>query len=166
MDGKVVLGHINNESKRFHVCVANRVQLIQDLSSPSQRRYINSVENPADEGSCGMTAKQFVEKSKWLEGPEFLKDSEETWLMGDIVKSKVDTTDPEVKVNVNVNAVTEKKDILSRLHRFSRLNKAKAAVAICLRYKANLKEKAITKKDESMNRKPESERAEEVLASA
>lgn len=83
-----------------------------------------------DEGSRGTTAKQFVEKSKWLKGPEFLKESEETWLTGDIVESKVDTTDPEVKVNVNVNVVTEKNDILSRLDRFSSLNKAKTAVAI------------------------------------
>ena len=66
-DSKVVLGYICNESKRFHVYVANRVQLIQDLSSPSQWRYVNSAENPADEGSRSMTAKQFVENSKWLE---------------------------------------------------------------------------------------------------
>ena len=50
-DSKVVLGYIYNESRRFHVYVANRVQLIQDLSSPSQWRFVNSAENPADEGS-------------------------------------------------------------------------------------------------------------------
>ena len=63
---------------------------------------MNSAENPADEGSRGMTAKQFVERSKWLEGPEFLKDSEETWQTGDIIESKVDPADPEVKVNVKL----------------------------------------------------------------
>ena len=124
-DSKVVLGYISNDSKRFHVYVANRVQLIQDLSSPSQWRYVNSAENPADEGSRGMTAKQFVERSKWLEGPESLKDSEETWQTGDIIKSKVDPADPEVKVNVNANVVTEKNDMLSRLDRFSSLNTVK-----------------------------------------
>ena len=81
-----------------------------------------------------MTAKQFVERSKWLEGPEFLKDSEETWQTGDVIKSKVDPANPEVKVNVNANVVTEKNDMLSRLDRFSSLNTATAAVAICLRY--------------------------------
>ena len=108
---------------------------------------MNSAENPADEGSRGMTAQQFVERSKWLEGPEFWKDSEETWQTGDIIKSKVDPADPEVKVNVNANMLTEKNDMLSRLGRFSSLNTAKAAVAICLRYKNNLREKAVTKKD-------------------
>ena len=35
-DSKVVLGFINNESRRFHVYVASRVQLIRDCNSPSQ----------------------------------------------------------------------------------------------------------------------------------
>ena len=78
----------------------------------------------------------------------------------------MDPADPEVKVNVNANVVTEKNDMLSRLDRFSSLNMAKAAVAICLRYKNNLREKAVTKKDESMNRKPESEGRERVSASS
>jgi hypothetical protein len=41
----------------------------------------------------------------------------------------------------------------------------KAAVTICLRYKNNLKEKAITKKDELMNRKPESEKVKQRFES-
>ena len=34
-DSKVVLGFIGNESSRFHVYVANRVQLIHDHTTPS-----------------------------------------------------------------------------------------------------------------------------------
>jgi hypothetical protein len=64
MDSKVVMGYISNESKRFHVYVANRVQLIQDLSSSSLWRYISSAENPADEGSRSMTAKKNPSVSK------------------------------------------------------------------------------------------------------
>ena len=37
-DSKVVLGYIKNDSKRFHVFVANRVQQIRDQTSPSQWR--------------------------------------------------------------------------------------------------------------------------------
>ena len=96
---------------------------------------------------------------------EFLKDSEEIWLTGDVVESKVNATDPEVKVNVNVNVATEKNDMLSRLDRFPNLNTMKAAVTICLRYKKNPKEKAIRKKDELMNRKPESKKVEQRLES-
>ena len=33
---KVVLGYINNESRRFQVYVANRIQQIRDLSEPNR----------------------------------------------------------------------------------------------------------------------------------
>lgn len=45
-DSEVVLGFINNESRRFHVYVANRVQLIRDHTSPKQWRYVGSSSNP------------------------------------------------------------------------------------------------------------------------
>ena len=35
-DSKVVLGYICNESRRFHIYVANRVQTIRKISSPDQ----------------------------------------------------------------------------------------------------------------------------------
>ena len=37
-DSKVVLGYIANESRRFYVYVANRVQIIRSLSTPEQWR--------------------------------------------------------------------------------------------------------------------------------
>jgi hypothetical protein len=48
-DSKVVLGYINNDAKRFHIFVANRVQQIRECTNPNQWRYIESKENPADE---------------------------------------------------------------------------------------------------------------------
>jgi len=47
-DSKVVLGYIQNESRRFYVYVANRVQIIRGISSPSQWRYVDTSKNPAD----------------------------------------------------------------------------------------------------------------------
>ena len=41
-DSKVVLGYLNDESKRFHVYVANRVQEIQDCTDKKQWRYTES----------------------------------------------------------------------------------------------------------------------------
>lgn len=43
-----VLGYINNEARRFHTFVANRVQRIHRSTTPEQWRYIPSDENPAD----------------------------------------------------------------------------------------------------------------------
>ena len=55
-DSKVILGYISNESRRFHVYVANCVQEIHDKSSPKQRKYVETKSNPADEGSRGVCA--------------------------------------------------------------------------------------------------------------
>ena len=55
-DSKVILGYISNESRRFHVYVANRVQEIQDKTSPKQWKYVETKSNPADEGLRGISA--------------------------------------------------------------------------------------------------------------
>ena len=74
-DSRVVLGYISNEAKRFHVYVANRVQQICDLTDSNSWFYVEIKSNPADEASRGLAAKQLVEGSRWLIGPEFLWES-------------------------------------------------------------------------------------------
>ncbi|XP_067026397.1 uncharacterized protein [Acropora muricata] len=63
-DSKVVHGFISNESRRFHVYVANRAQFIRDQTSAEQWRYVES-------------AKDFIRKSQWIRGPEFLWQTED-----------------------------------------------------------------------------------------
>ena len=50
-DSQVFLGYINNESKRFKVLVANRVQLICDNLNTNQWHYVDPKSNPADDAS-------------------------------------------------------------------------------------------------------------------
>ena len=45
-DSEVVIGYINNESRRFHVYVGNRVQHIRDRSKPEHRHHIAGKDNP------------------------------------------------------------------------------------------------------------------------
>ena len=71
-DSKIVLGYIANDSRRFHIFVANRVQQIHDHSVSSQWRYIETKENPADIASRGVSAEDLVQNRKWFNGPEFL----------------------------------------------------------------------------------------------
>ncbi|XP_064646730.1 uncharacterized protein LOC135499716 [Lineus longissimus] len=56
-DSTVVLGYISNETKKFHIFVANRTQQIRDVSSPQQWSHVNTTENPADTASRGSDAK-------------------------------------------------------------------------------------------------------------
>ncbi|VDI29683.1 Hypothetical predicted protein [Mytilus galloprovincialis] len=50
-DSKVVLGYISNETRRFFIYVANRVEKIRKFSSPSQWNYVSTNRNPADFGN-------------------------------------------------------------------------------------------------------------------
>ena len=71
-DSREVLGYINNEAKRFHVYVANRIQQIRDLTDPNSCFYLDTSSDPADDASRGLTAKQLSGDSRWLTGPELL----------------------------------------------------------------------------------------------
>ena len=73
VDSKIVLGYINNEARRFHIYLANRIQQIRDLTLSEEWHYVESKCNPSDEASRGFGAKTFVSaRAKWLAGPEFL----------------------------------------------------------------------------------------------
>ena len=68
----MVLGYIQNESRRFYVYVANRVQMIRNVSEPNQWRYIDTAINPADLATRCVAAAELTE-SWWIK--EFLWDA-------------------------------------------------------------------------------------------
>ena len=78
-DSMTVLYMINNSSKRFPTFVANRLAKINELSEPSQWRYVNSSLNPADDASRGIETSKLKQNSLWINGPDFLKYSEDKW---------------------------------------------------------------------------------------
>ena len=71
-DSTIVLGYLRNESKRFKIFVANRIQEIQDVSQPSQWNHIPGPSNPADLASRGVGAERLISSSLWFHGPPFL----------------------------------------------------------------------------------------------
>ena len=74
-DSKVVLGYIFNETKRFFIYVANRVDRIRNSTTPDQWSYVPSALNPADDATRGVSAENLPE-SKWLKGPQHLLNQE------------------------------------------------------------------------------------------
>jgi len=122
-DSKVVLGYIANESRRFHVFVANRVQLIQDSTSVDQWKYVETKLNSADDASRGLSSNALI-TSKWSTGPAFLWQEENEWPIDEKVlpdPSQALLSDPEVK-KVTVLATTSTKKelkITNRLEYFS-----------------------------------------------
>ena len=70
-DSQVVLGYINNETRRFYVYVTNRIDRIRKSAKPSQWSYVTSEENPADQGTRKINVTQ-LQDSMWLNGPPFM----------------------------------------------------------------------------------------------
>lgn len=70
-DSQVVLAYLNNDIRRFHVLVANRIQKIKDRCSVKDWRHVSSEENPADHASRGLPVKDLL-SSNWFTGPQFL----------------------------------------------------------------------------------------------
>ena len=105
-DSVTVLRYISNDQKRFQVCVANRVQTIRNLSDPSQWKYVDTKENPADDASRGLDAKALNEQQRWQRGPRFLWQPEKDWPTQPSSLDEISNEDPEIKRQVNACVTT------------------------------------------------------------
>ena len=150
-NSKVVLGYISNETRRFHIFVSNRVQQIQEQSSPDQWHYVDTKSNPADHASRCLNP-QGLQKSSWITGPAFLWKDQACWPEHSSSKAKevftLSEDDPEVKSKAALVTNTKKSftSLASRLEYFSDYHRAKKAVALCLLYTQKLKERVKMKK--------------------
>ncbi|XP_013409151.1 uncharacterized protein LOC106172795 [Lingula anatina] len=125
-DSKVVLGDVNNDAKRFHVFVANRIQHIGEVSQPSQWRHVKSSDNPADIASRGTGVTELLQNEQWWNGPDFLLIDKP--LSTTNTQFRLAPDDPEVRkseVNVFATKVETNHDHLSDvLKRFSSWNRS------------------------------------------
>lgn len=67
-DSRVILGYIYNESRRFHVYVAYRVDRFRRATLPIQWNFIATDCNPADQATRYQGAHK-IANSIWLKGP-------------------------------------------------------------------------------------------------
>lgn len=136
------LGYIYNESRRFHVYVANRVDRIRRATFPSQWNFIATDCNPADQATRYQGADKIAD-SMWLKGPPTLQ------CQGQDFFSLVNPDeDKELKLNALKTTVSKKEGIGSeRFTRFSSWPKLVTAIA-------NLNKMAIKYKKESTTKKP------------
>jgi len=156
-DSKVVMGYINNVTRRFHVFVANRVQQIHEHTQAQQWQYIDTHSNPADAASRGLTAKQLLaDNYRWLRGRHFPWNPCAYQAEVENTPEPLDPNDPEVKVSTLATQSEESfPDHLetARLDRFSNWFKVRRAVAVCLRFKRLLKERRFQKPTEAQSSK-------------
>ena len=117
-DSKVVLGYIKNQSRRFHVYVANRVNIIRETTSPGDWNYITSTQNPADVPSRGCDVTSM--SNMWIHGPAFLYQFKDEWKL-DHPDWTVSPADPEVKqaISYSVNPIHEGHDLTHPIDKMS-----------------------------------------------
>ena len=132
-DSTTVIRYIENESRKFHTYVANRVTYIRNGSSSEQWNYIDTKSNPADACTRGMPIDVFLSNENWKTGPELLQKT--------IVKptrpSNIDfdlTGDPEVKADTVSLATHAREDPLEAIfRRFSLFLRLKKFIALCVK---------------------------------
>jgi hypothetical protein len=137
-DSMIVLHYLKNEEKRFQTFVANRVSKILGCTNASQWRHVGTLDNPADDLSRGLSAKDLIQNERWLKGPSFLWRAESLWPkqpeLGPL------PSDAETKRVPKVFAV--EKDLPSLdwfFERYSSWYKLKRAVVYILRIKTLLR---------------------------
>ncbi|XP_044182748.1 uncharacterized protein LOC122963378 [Acropora millepora] len=156
-DSTTVLKYLRNETRRFQVFVANRVQAIRDETIPTQWRFVNSKCNPADGASRGLKGCELSTQKRWIRGPDFLRLPESEWpaLPPDLEEIPVD--DPEVKkVHVHRIIVSERSDVLTRFSRFSNWYKMKKCVARIFRLNSKSTERQLALKTSAKGARNES----------
>ena len=100
-----MLQYINNEERRFHVFVANRVTEIRSCFNPSNWHHVPTKENPADDCSRGLDAEK-LQARRWRQGSEFLLLPPGKWPRL-VALGTLPQTDPEVKAADNVMVTEE-----------------------------------------------------------
>ena len=68
----VALSWIKADPSRWKAFVANRVVIIQTLTSPDRWFHCSGVENPADLLTRGVRDEEVIFSKVWLQGPKFL----------------------------------------------------------------------------------------------
>ena len=136
-DSMIVLGYINNTSRRFKTFVGNRLSEIHNISSPEQWRYVDTNSNPADIASRGMDVKDATKINMWLNGPDFLQHEPQRWPQNPSLPG-LGEDDAEVKSNAQVLTVTAENvtsTVDDLIKHYSCIRRLQRAVAWMLRFK-------------------------------
>ena len=140
-DSKVVLGYINYDTKRFHMFVANRVQIIRSNTDTKKWRHMDTKNNPADHASRGLSAEELM-RSNWFIGPAFLWEKEIRNRKEEIPNIRIG--DPEVKATVRTTVVKESCNLIDYVSRFSSWTRAVGVISYLRRPFKKNKPKTVT----------------------
>ena len=121
-DSQIVLGYINNTSRRFHIYVCNRIDGILKHSTKSQWNYVATECNPADQATRPISV-QKMKNSLWLEGLINFLDKCQTRENHELVCPDMDS-----EVYPEIKTLKTCAPICLGSHRFTRFSKWSALV--------------------------------------
>ncbi|XP_033726768.1 uncharacterized protein LOC117316337 [Pecten maximus] len=142
-DSKVVLGYLNNKTRRFYVYVTNRVERILKFSEPHQWHYVRTSDNPADHGTRFVPSALLADCS-WIMGPELLFSN----LLERENSIQFDLIDPQQDKEVRPEQICTKKSSLvdvprqktwltaEKIERFSSLSSIVRAISFLQNFAA------------------------------
>lgn len=110
-----VLKCIKNEPKRFHTFESNRLTVIHIGSKPSEWKYVNRDENPANYGSKGLKMDVMLKNDHWLEDPTFPWEDESHGPRMFEIPALEDDDDAEVRQEAQIYISTLQSNVLEHL---------------------------------------------------
>jgi len=149
-DSTSVLKCINNESKRFCKFESNCLTVISNGSKPSEWKYVNHDDNPADDGSKGLAIDTMLKDDGWLKGPKFLWEDKTHWpkmikipFLGD--------DDVEVRKEAQIYVCAVLSNVLDDLILYYSCRwKLNCSITWLLRYKQYLQMKVLSRENASI----------------
>ena len=97
-DSTTVISWIRYFKLKHKMYIRNRFAEIRDITSTNQWNHVNTNDNPADQGTRGLTATEMTEKSLWLQGPQFLLSSSDNWTTDERQREKVFMNSAEINL--------------------------------------------------------------------
>uniref|UniRef100_A0A8D9F1Z1 Integrase catalytic domain-containing protein n=2 Tax=Cacopsylla melanoneura TaxID=428564 RepID=A0A8D9F1Z1_9HEMI len=139
-DSNIVLAWVRTPPHTLKTYVGNRIVEINNLVPTDCAWYhVSSEDNPADCASRGLLPSQFLEHHQWLNGPKFLRLSNDRWPQSQ--GHNVDSL-PELKdTSQSLLSVTtpQKSHLLQCCEKYSKFVKAQRVLAFVLRFIGNLR---------------------------
>ncbi|XP_046666600.1 uncharacterized protein LOC124358342 [Homalodisca vitripennis] len=135
-DSSIVLAWITSSASKWKTYVANRVKIIQELTTERcSWRHVRTNDNPADLISRGLNPIQIIDNKLWWHGPEWLIQNSSEWPKFDL--SRISDV-PEQKLIPTTLAVVSTEPLID-VAKYSSLSKLTRVTAYCLRFISNLK---------------------------
>ncbi|XP_036346465.1 uncharacterized protein LOC118755745 [Rhagoletis pomonella] len=140
-DSKMVLRWIRSRKRDFKQFVASRISEVLSVTSSSQWRWIPSAINVADEATKLEASPKCQTDSRWIQGPDFLYDNDNTWPMEP--ENLYSNPCASEEHNKKIVLIIHNSDIID-ITKYSSFIKLQRVVAWVLRFVNNLKSRLYT----------------------